>query len=157
MSITPKPIGLLTKVFYIYGPNLVILASTGYELSSGQARDWRTDGRTHRQTQAMTISQGQNWPWVKNGNPFIKNLVIYIPVSSQFHRFVWHVITSVLPSINCTIFRSFEPTGELSKLCLSFHIRLWVSPIYWLNDKWISNQTLFLTIDYMVLKEILII
>ena len=43
----PKTIGILTKVFYIYGPNLVILAETGHELSRGQARDWRTDGHTH--------------------------------------------------------------------------------------------------------------
>ena len=48
----PKTIGILTKVFYIYGPNLVILADTGHELSHGQARDWRTDGRTHTQTDA---------------------------------------------------------------------------------------------------------
>ena len=48
----PKTIGILTKVFYIYGPNLVILADTGHELSRGQAHDWRTDGRTHTQTDA---------------------------------------------------------------------------------------------------------
>ena len=48
----PKTIGILTKVFYIYGPNLVILADTGHELSCGQACDWRTDGHTHRQTDA---------------------------------------------------------------------------------------------------------
>ena len=48
----PKTIGILTKVFYIYGPNLVILAKTGDELLRGQARDWRTDGHTHRQTDA---------------------------------------------------------------------------------------------------------
>ena len=48
----PKTIGILTKVFYIYGPNLVILVDTGHELSRGQARDWRTDGRTHTQTDA---------------------------------------------------------------------------------------------------------
>ena len=35
----PKTIGILTKVFYIYGPNLVILAENGDELSRGQARD----------------------------------------------------------------------------------------------------------------------
>ena len=48
----PKTIGILTKVFYIYGPNLVILAETGHELSCGQARDWHTDGHTHTQTDA---------------------------------------------------------------------------------------------------------
>ena len=61
----PKTIGILTKVFYIYGPNLVILADTGHELSRGQARDWHTDGHTHRQTQATTIPEGQYWPRVK--------------------------------------------------------------------------------------------
>ena len=57
---TPKTIGTLTKVLYTYGPNLVILAWTGDELSRGQASayrthrrtDERTDGRTHRQTDA---------------------------------------------------------------------------------------------------------
>ena len=65
----PKTIGILTKVFYTHGPNLVILASTGDELSRGQVSDYRThgrtDGRTHRQTQATTIPEGQNWPRVK--------------------------------------------------------------------------------------------
>ena len=41
----PKTIGILTKVFYTYGLNLVILAWTGDELSRGQTW-WRTDGRT---------------------------------------------------------------------------------------------------------------
>ena len=65
----PKTIGILTKVFYTYGANLVILAWTGVELSRGQASDYRThrrtDGRTHRQTQATTIPECQNWPRVK--------------------------------------------------------------------------------------------
>ena len=65
----PKTIGIFTKVFYTYGSNLVILAWTGDELSRGQASDYRThgrtDGRTHRQTQATTIPEGQNWPRVK--------------------------------------------------------------------------------------------
>ena len=69
----PKTIGTLTKVFYTYGPNLVILAWTGDELSRGQASayrthrrtDGRTDGHTDRQTQATTIPEGQNWPRVK--------------------------------------------------------------------------------------------
>ena len=48
----PKTIGILTKVFYTYGPNLVILAWTGDELSRGQARDYRTHGRTDTETDA---------------------------------------------------------------------------------------------------------
>ena len=43
----PKTIGTLTKVFYIYDSNLVILAWTGLELSCGQASDWHTDGQTN--------------------------------------------------------------------------------------------------------------
>ena len=42
----PKTIG--TKVFCIFGPNLVILAWTGDELSHGQTW-WRTDGQGQRQ------------------------------------------------------------------------------------------------------------
>ena len=58
--------GILTKVFYTYGPNLVILAWTGDELSRGQAMiDAHTDGHTDWQTQATTIPEGQNWPRVK--------------------------------------------------------------------------------------------
>ena len=73
----PKTIGILTKVFYTIGPNLVILAWTGDELSRGQASDYRThrrtDGRTHRQTQATTIPEGQNWPRVKKTRVVIKS------------------------------------------------------------------------------------
>ena len=48
----PKTIGILTKVFYTYGLNLVILAWTGDELSRRQASDYRTHGRTDTQTDA---------------------------------------------------------------------------------------------------------
>ena len=60
----PKTIGILTKVFYTYGSNLVILAWTGDELSRGQTW-WRTDWRTDGRTQATTIPEGQYWPRVK--------------------------------------------------------------------------------------------
>ena len=64
-QLTPKTIGILTKVFWSSGPNLVILAWSGDKLSRGQASDYRTHRRTHRQTQATTIPEGQNWPRVK--------------------------------------------------------------------------------------------
>ena len=52
-----KTIGILTKVFCFSGPNLVILAWTGDELSyDKQVID------THTEIQAMTIPRGQ-----KNG------------------------------------------------------------------------------------------
>ena len=60
----PKTIGILTKVFYTYGPNLVILAWTGDELSRGQASAYRTDGRTHRQTDRRRQRQ---YPKAKTG------------------------------------------------------------------------------------------
>ena len=65
----PKTIGILTKVFYTYGPNLVILAWTGDELSRGQTwwrTDWRTDGRTdagNDNTRRPILASGKNW-WV---------------------------------------------------------------------------------------------
>ena len=59
-----KTTGILTEVFYSYGPNLVILAWMGDELSRGQTW-WRTDWRTDGQTQATTIPEGQYWPRVK--------------------------------------------------------------------------------------------
>ena len=44
-----ETIGFLTKVFYTYGSNMVILAWTRDELSRGQARDAQTDRRRQRQ------------------------------------------------------------------------------------------------------------
>ena len=49
----PKTVEILTKVFYTYGPNLVILVWTGDELSRGQTW-WRTDGRTDGWTDGLT-------------------------------------------------------------------------------------------------------
>ena len=75
----PKTIGILTKVFYTYGPNLVILAWTGDELSHGQTW-WRTDGRT----QATTIPEGQYWPRVikapaiRHNLPGVWNIVVLL-------------------------------------------------------------------------------
>ena len=42
---TPITIGIFTKAFCTSGPNLVVLAWTGDELSRGQAHDWRTNRR----------------------------------------------------------------------------------------------------------------
>ena len=59
----PKTIGILTKVFYAYGPNLVILAWTGEELSRGQTwwrTDWRTDRRRQQQYPKANTGLGEN-------------------------------------------------------------------------------------------------
>ena len=60
-----KTIGTLTKVFCIFGPNLVILAWTGPELSRGQASDWHTETHTHRDagndnTRRPKLASGKN-------------------------------------------------------------------------------------------------
>ena len=62
----PKTIGILTKVFYAYGPNLVILAWTDDELSRGQTwwrREWWTDWRTdagNDNTRRPILASGKN-------------------------------------------------------------------------------------------------
>ena len=73
----PKTIGILTKVFYTYGPNLVILAWTGDELSRGQASDYRTHGRTDTQTDAGNDNTRR--PKLASG----KN-VFYLPLYLNF-------------------------------------------------------------------------
>ena len=42
----PKTKGIITKVLYTYGPNMVIIAWIGDELSRRQTRDYRTHRRT---------------------------------------------------------------------------------------------------------------
>ena len=61
---SPKTIGILTSVFYTYGPNLVILAWTGDELSRGQASDYRTHGRADGHTDRRRQRQ---YPKTKTG------------------------------------------------------------------------------------------
>ena len=110
----PKTIGILTKVFYTYGPNLVILAWTGDELSHGQASDYcthgRTDGRTHRQTQATTIPEGQNWPRVKMHNSFKISFEISFkcfflwPMIIQHWSMVWNCISNTVSKEIMTYF-----------------------------------------------------
>ena len=64
----PKTIGILTKVFYTYGPNLVILAWTGDELSRGQASAYRTHRRTDGRTDTQTDRRRQRqYPKAKTG------------------------------------------------------------------------------------------
>ena len=81
----PKTIGILTKVFYIYSSNLVILADTGHELSRGQARDWRTDGHTHRQTDAGNDNTRR--PILASGNKW--TLIIYMMLMNIIQPWPW--------------------------------------------------------------------
>ena len=70
-SIVPKIIGILTKVFYISGPNLVILAWVVDELLHGQADDWRTDTRTH--THTHTGNDNTRRPKLASGKKHLKS------------------------------------------------------------------------------------
>ena len=56
-------IRILTKVFCISDPNLVILAWTGDEFLRGQTQGSHT--HMDRQMQAMTITKAQIWPRIK--------------------------------------------------------------------------------------------
>ena len=58
---TPKTIGILTKVFSTSGPNLVILAWTGWGViaRTNLMTDWLTDAWTEGQPQVTTIPGGQ--------------------------------------------------------------------------------------------------
>ena len=84
----PKTIGILTKVFYTYGANLVILAWTGVELSRGQASDYRTHGRTDTQTDAGNDNTRR--PKLASGN---KNSNIFI------HKNVFESVVCEMASI----------------------------------------------------------
>ena len=104
----PKTIGILTKVFYTYGPNLVILAWTGDELSRGQASDYRThgrtDGRTHRQTQATTIPEGQNWPRVKMSLKFtLSKLQLHLPRYNELKNVNINQALPFSPYLSCGV------------------------------------------------------
>ena len=63
-----KTIVILTKVFYTYGPNLMILAWTGDELSRRQASAYRTHRRTDGRTDTQTDRRRQRqYPKAKTG------------------------------------------------------------------------------------------
>ena len=60
----PKTIEILTKVFYTYRPNLVILAWRSDELSSGQAHGYRTHRWTdagNDNTRRPKLALGNKW------------------------------------------------------------------------------------------------
>ena len=61
-QLRPKTIGILTQVFYTYGPNSVVLAWTGDELWRGKASDYRTHGRTDGHTDRH---RQRKCPWPK--------------------------------------------------------------------------------------------
>ena len=100
----PKIISILTKVFCVSHPNLVILAWTA-ELSCGQASDWYThtdagDDNTRRpklasgkklieDTKLTPINtQERTYKWTRQNrkNPTEKSVIDYILVSKEYER-----------------------------------------------------------------------
>ena len=66
-QLPPKTIGILTKVFCIFGPNLAILAWKGPELSRGQASDWHTYRQTDRHTHTDAGNDNTGRPKLASG------------------------------------------------------------------------------------------
>ena len=102
----PKTTVILTKIFYSYGLNLVILAERGDELSHRQARDWRTDIHAHRQTDAGNdstrrpkLASGKKCTKVNrySGFPLTKFITykIWCMVHQRVNKecFLWQLIT----------------------------------------------------------------
>ena len=83
----PKTIGTLTNMFCILGPNLVILAWTGDELSRGQTW-WRADGRTD------AGNDNTRRPKLASGNKTV-GLIIEFPVIWNTMTFMWLYMQSV--------------------------------------------------------------
>ena len=86
-----KTMGLLTKVFYISGPNLVILAWTVDELSLGQAHDWRTHRHTHIHTHTRWQRQ---YPKAKTG---LGNKLDLSQALMKILTFPWFLLNLVFP------------------------------------------------------------
>ena len=91
-----KTIGILTKVFYTYGPNLVILAWMDDELLCGQASDYRTHGRTDTQTDAGNDNTRR--PKLASGKKVIKKTVktdIIISMKFSLTNIIFQLILTV--------------------------------------------------------------
>ena len=87
----PKTIGILTKGFYTYGPNMVILAWTPDELSRRQTW-WRTNGLTEGRTDA---GNDNTWrPKLASGKKtIVMNFFFYQQrnaLASDKYDMTWH-------------------------------------------------------------------
>ena len=98
LNLTCQAQSILTKVFYIYGPNLVILAQRGDELSRGQARDWRTDGR-RTDTQTDAGNDNARRPKLASGNKMKSKHPKKPVVHMRFDFAVWKAYTYQVSSL----------------------------------------------------------
>ena len=88
-----KTIGTLTKVFCIFGPNLVTLAWTGPELSRGQASDWHTQRQTDRHTHTDACNDNIRRPKLASGKKN-QNLT-FLVLKLEYHYM--HILDKRVP------------------------------------------------------------
>ena len=120
-----KTIGTLTKVFYTYGLNLVILARTGDELSRRQACGYHTHRRTQRQTDAGNDNTRR--PKLASGKNHNKKVWWF------FHPITWIVIYCL--SLRKKQHFIFSYGHFLAVIVLLILISIWFSSIaYYLRS-----------------------
>ena len=83
---TKKTMGILTKVRYTYGPNVVFLAWRVMNYRADRLSDGRTDWWMDGRMQATTIPKGQYWPWVKNWHARLQQRLVLICDQLQFYE-----------------------------------------------------------------------
>ena len=111
----PKTIGILTKVFYTYGPNLVILAWTGDELSRGQASDYRTHGRTDTQTDAGNDNTRR--PKLASGKNDLRKIVGLRALTVIFNVRSWKMDNNLTNFCSCCYEQFQECPGRPKLIC----------------------------------------
>ena len=87
-----KTIETLSKLFCTFGPNLVMLAWTGPELSHGQASDWHRLTHTHRHTD--TGNDNTRKPKLASGKNFIR----------EDQEVIHPLLKSLISHINSTLY-----------------------------------------------------
>ena len=96
---------------------MVILAWTGDELSRGHASAYRThrrtDGHTDRQTQAMTIPEGQNWPRVINHTRSkIAHVLLMLTfnrnMDDKVHKSLNDLVSALVGCLWCCLFKFID-------------------------------------------------
>ena len=122
---SPKTIGTLNKIFYIYGSNLVILAWTGLELSRGQASDWHTEGQTDA---GNNNTRWPYWPWLTKQAYFKSSYDI-----SMHIRFASKC--SINNTTHCSIIICFN-LQPLKTVSLTLHKAKRADTWYPSHDKW---------------------
>ena len=84
----------------------------------------RTDGRTHRQTQATTIPEGQNWPRIKTDGYFIG--LCYVTAVFSYWPMLTHWGRDKMNAISQTTFSNAFSSMKMFEFWLKFHCSLFL-------------------------------